>query len=147
MRQLSTLMNFGTPSPSKPPKKKKQKTKSQVKVAAAQGQGQGQAQCQGTTPISNPSCSPMQHIIQVGNETYHQMQPMQHIQPMQQAMQCSTSFQNHPNSTYSNTPNTSHIPHRGPKIFPYKFRVYIKNLKSLIPLKLHSPACRANLIV
>lgn len=111
MRQLSTLMNFGTPSPSKPPKKKKQKTKSQVKMAAAQGQGQGQgqAQCQGTTPISNPSCSPMQHIIQVGNETYHQMQPMQHIQPMQ-AMQCSTSFQNHPNSTYSNTPNTSHIP-------------------------------------
>lgn len=79
-------------------------------VAQGQGQGQGQAQCQGTTPISNPSCSPMQHIIQVGNETYHQMQPMQHIQPMQQAMQCSTSFQNHPNSTYSNTPNTSHIP-------------------------------------
>lgn len=43
-------------------RKKTQKTKSQNKIAAAQGQ----AQCQGTIPISNESCSPMQprqHII------------------------------------------------------------------------------------
>lgn len=46
-------------------------------------QGQRQTQCQGTIPISNPSCNtipPMQYIIQVGNETFHHMQPMQPIQ-------------------------------------------------------------------
>uniref|UniRef100_K1QVJ1 Uncharacterized protein n=1 Tax=Magallana gigas TaxID=29159 RepID=K1QVJ1_MAGGI len=46
-------------------------------------QGQTQTQCQGTIPISNPSCNtipPMQYIIQVGNETFHHMQPMQPIQ-------------------------------------------------------------------
>lgn len=75
-------------------------------MAAAQGQEQGRAQCQGTLPISNPSCSTMQHIIQDRNETFHQMQPMQSIQLMQQAMQSSTSFQNHPNSTYSNNSPT-----------------------------------------
>lgn len=98
-------MNLSSPSPSKPPKKKKQRTKSstQGKMATTQ-----QGACTNSVfPNDNLSQSvqPIQPIQQVGNLTYHQLQPMQCIQSAHAPMQ--THMQHQPQNVQSNTPQVT----------------------------------------
>nr|XP_022312705.1 uncharacterized protein LOC111117757 [Crassostrea virginica] len=91
-------MNVASPSPSKPPKKKKQKTKSTTKgkMAAAQLQQVQHVQVQdpGLNAFSGVVEQQLgaQHIQQVGNRTYHQLQPVQ--SPIQTSIQMQPQFQN-----------------------------------------------------
>lgn len=134
-------MNVCSSSPSKPSKKKKnQKTKSQNKMATAQGQGQ--AQCQGTIPISNQPCSPIQprqHILfKSVTKRFTKCSQCNLYKLCSKLCSAQHRFKTIQTRLIRTLPKSPTV---GPKIIHYKFRMWIK---SLILLKIPSPACRAN---